>query len=76
MKETDIPVKDKMKNVKKERVSNFGVATYIAESQGLEVCNEKLIQVAKAMNLKQKVLIRNYQFVVKMHMMFDGLNAQ
>lgn len=64
-----------MNNIKKEKVSNFGVARYIAENKGNEITEDKLVEIAKAMNLKPKVLIKNYNTVVKIRKIFDGLNA-
>lgn len=59
----------------KKKLSNFGVARYIAENKGHEISEEKLIEVAKAMNLKPNVLIKNYNTVVKLLKIFERLNA-
>lgn len=63
-----------MEKTKKEpRLSNFETAQYIAESQGYDVPDEKIIKVAKALNMRPTILIKNYKTVVDMNRIFEGL---
>jgi hypothetical protein len=60
---------------KKQKISNFGTAVYIAENHGHNISDEKLTEVAKAINLKPKVLIKNYKSVVSIKEIVESLNA-
>ena len=62
-------------DTKKEKPSNFGTAVYIANKHGNNVPDEKLIEVAKTMNLKPKVLIKNYKSVAQINDIIGSLNA-
>lgn len=52
---------------KEQKTSNFGTAIYIAKTHGHNISDDKLIEVAKAMKLKPKVLIKNYKSVVSIN---------
>lgn len=60
---------------KEKKPSNFGIAIYIAENHGHNISDEKLTEVAKAINLKPKVLIKNYKSVVSIKEIVGSLNA-
>lgn len=60
---------------KKQRVSNFGTAAYIAENYGYNVSDEKLTEVAKAMKLRPKILIENYKEVVSLRKIVESIKA-
>lgn len=60
---------------KEQKTSNFETAIYIAETFGHSISDEKLTKVAKAMNLKPKVLIKNYKSVVSINELVGSLNA-
>ena len=62
-----------MKN-KEQKTSNFGIATYIAKKHGHNISDMKLTEVAKAMKLKPKVLIKNYKSVVSINEIVESLN--
>jgi hypothetical protein len=44
-----------------KKPSNISVEIYIVENYGENVSDDKLIKVAKEMNLKPNVLIKNYK---------------
>ena len=44
-----------------KKPSNISIAVYIAEKFGPDVSDDKLREVAKVMNLKPNVLIKNYK---------------
>ena len=54
----------------KKKASNIEVAIYINNTYGEDVEEEKLIKIAKAMNLKPKVLIKNYNAIKKINSIF------
>ena len=60
---------------KEQKTSNFGTAIYIAKTHGHNISDEKLTEVAKAMKLKPKVLIKNYKSVVSINEIIESLNA-
>jgi hypothetical protein len=60
---------------KEQKTSNFGTAIYIAKTHGHNISDEKLTEVAKAMKLKPKVLIKNYKSVVSINEIVESLNA-
>lgn len=60
---------------KEQKTSNFGTAIYIAKTHGNNISDEKLTEVAKAMKLKPKVLIKNYKSVVSINEIVGSLNA-
>ena len=60
---------------KEQKTSNVETAIYIANTYGHNISDEKLTQVAKAMNLKPKVLIKNYKSVVSINEIVGSLNA-
>ena len=53
-----------------KKPSNIAVAIYIYNTYGEDVEEEKLIKVARAMNLKQKVLIKNYNAIKEINSIF------
>lgn len=58
---------------KEKRESNFGTAVYIAEKQGNNIPDEKIIEVAKKMGMYPKVLLKNYKSVTQINKIFEGL---
>jgi len=61
---------------KEQKASNFRTAVYIAKTHGHNISDEKLIEIAKAMKLKPKVLIKNYKSVVSINEIVEPLNAR
>ena len=53
-----------------KNLSNISVAVYIAENHGDNVSDDKLIKIAKEMNLKPNVLIKNYKAICKIKNIF------
>jgi len=64
-----------MEKEKKKKTSNFGTAIYIAKTHGHNIPDEKLIEVAKVMKLRPKLLIENYKSVVSINEIFGALNG-
>lgn len=63
-----------MESTKKERrPGNFEVAEYVVKTQGYHVPDEKILELAKVMNMKPKVLLKNYKTISDIHMIFKGL---
>ena len=60
---------------KEQKTSNFETAIYIAKTHGHNIPDKKLIEVAKVMKLKPKVLIKNYKSVVSINEIVGSLNA-
>lgn len=57
----------------KKRDSNFGAAVYISQTQGNNVPDEKIIEVAKEIGMYPKVLLRNYKTISKMNKIFKSI---
>jgi hypothetical protein len=57
----------------KKRVSNFGTAVYLAETYGNDISDEKIIEVAKTVNMKAKTLLKNYKSISKINKFFTEL---
>ena len=58
-----------------KKPSNFGTAVYIAENHGYDISDEQLISVAKKMNIKPNVLIKNYKNICLINKTIDGLKS-
>ena len=69
-----------MEKKKEKKDSNFGIAVYIAKSQGNDVPDEAIIAVAKKMGMYPKVLLKNYKSVADINKVFnkafDELNIE
>lgn len=61
---------------KEQKTSNFGTAIYIAKTHGHNITDDKLTEVAKAMKLKPKVLIKNYKSVVSINEFFNYMQIE
>jgi hypothetical protein len=57
---------------KEQKTSNFETAIYIAKTHGHNISDDNLMEVAKAMKLKPKVLIKNYKWVVSINEIFGS----
>lgn len=61
-----------MENTKKERrPDNFATASYIAETYGLNVPDEVIIEVAKRYKMNSKILLKNYKTVSDINRIFQ-----
>lgn len=58
---------------KEKTPNNFNTAIYISKTYGNNVSDEKLINIAKAMNYKPKVFIRNYKDIVEINKLVGSL---
>lgn len=61
-----------MKNSKEDKLTNFSAAMYISDKFGNNVTDEKLKEVAKAMNYRPNVLIKNYKSIVAIKELFKS----
>jgi hypothetical protein len=62
-----------MPEIKQKKERNFGVAVYLSKTYGNNLPDEKIIEIAKAINKRPSLLLKNYKSVTTINGIFDSL---